>query len=129
MTDPLRQALDRRGGGRAHLLLDGGLASELERAGLDIRSKLWSAAVLLQESEAIARVHRSYVEAGCDIITTASYQATYQGFAAHLGLDRQPVTELLQRSVALAKSACAGRDVLVAASVGPYGAHLHDGSE
>ncbi len=82
-----------------------------------------------QAPDAVARVHRSFVKAGCHVLSTASYQATYQGFAAHLGLDHEAVSDLLRSSVALARSACAGHDVLVAASIGPYGAYLADGSE
>jgi len=62
------------------LVLDGGLATELEKAGFDLDHPLWSARVLESSPSAIARVHRSYLEAGADCITTASYQATLVGF-------------------------------------------------
>jgi homocysteine S-methyltransferase len=98
---------------------------------------LWSAAVLADAPEAIAAVHREYFEAGADVAITASYQASFEGFAAR-GYSRDETVRLLQQSVALAHAARAHvlthtivppRKLWVAASVGPYGATLHDGSE
>lgn len=120
-------------------ILDGGLATELERRGADLRDPLWSARLLLEAPELIRDVHLDYYRAGADVATTASYQASFEGFARR-GLDAAAAAGLLRRSVALAcearemfwadPAARAGRDrPLVAASVGPYGATLHDGSE
>jgi homocysteine S-methyltransferase len=124
---------------RRALLLDGALATELERAGFDLRDPLWSAKVLLDAPQAIAAIHASYFAAGADVATTASYQATFQGFARR-GIDARRAGELLQSSVELAMRARddfwreprnrAGRvRPLVAASIGSYGAFLADGSE
>ena len=125
-------------GRESHLrVLDGGLATELAARGHDLSHALWSARVLLQAPDAIEGVHVDYFEAGADVATTASYQASYEGFAA-LGIGEAETTRLLQRSVQLAQSARsrvrAGRPnmeraLLVAASVGPFGAIRHDGSE
>ncbi|MFE0136090.1 homocysteine S-methyltransferase [Streptomyces sp. NPDC059037] len=121
----LAQALTRR-----PLVLDGGLSNQLEAAGHDLGDALWSARLLADEPEAIAAAHRAYYEAGADIATTASYQATFEGFAQH-GIDAVSTAELLRLSVELARVAGAGvgREVWVAASAGPYGAMLADGSE
>jgi len=135
LEDPLAKHLAAQG----VIVLDGALATELERRGLALRDPLWSAKVLIEHPRAISDVHRSYFEAGADVATTASYQATIQGFAQR-GLSRQRATELLQLSVRLA---CEARDdfwadverragrvrPLVAASIGSYGAFLADGSE
>jgi homocysteine S-methyltransferase len=113
------------------VILDGGLATELERRGADLDDPLWSARVLLEEPEAIEAVHAAYYAAGARCATSASYQASYAGFAAR-GLGEAETTRLLRLSVALADGArrrFGGRDLLVAASVGPYGAVLHDRSE
>lgn len=121
-------------------VLDGGVATELSRQGLDLSDALWSARVLLDAPEAIERVHEAYYLAGADIAITASYQASYDGFAKR-GLNAEATNALLRRSVELARSARErvsrllgdgrgqARELLVAASVGPYGAVLHDGSE
>ena len=118
-------------------VIDGGVATELSRQGMDLSDALWSARVLLEAPDAIERVHTAYFLAGADIAITASYQASHDGFAKR-GLSAAETTEVLQRSVELARSARrrvmrtpsgAGRELLVAASVGPYGAVLHDGSE
>ena len=121
------------------VILDGGLATELEARGFDLNDELWSARVLLEQPDSIRRVHLDYLQAGADCIASASYQATVAGFVRR-GLGREQAIELLQRSVGLAIEARdafwstpdnrAGRHrPLVAASVGPYGAYLADGSE
>ncbi|MFC7625881.1 homocysteine S-methyltransferase [Microlunatus sp. GCM10028923] len=114
------------------VISDGGLATELESRGYDLGGGLWSARLLADDPAAIRSVHAAYFAAGARIATTASYQASIDGFAGH-GRDRAEAVELLRRSVRLAVEARAslpdpsGR--WVAASVGPYGAALADGSE
>jgi homocysteine S-methyltransferase len=112
------------------IVVDGGLATELERRGADLRDPLWSAKVLLEEPDRILEVHRAYVAAGADVLIGASYQASFEGFAAR-GVDRPEATRLMQRSVELARQAAgeADRPILVAASVGPYGAVGANGAE
>ncbi|KGK59125.1 homocysteine methyltransferase [Xanthomonas cannabis pv. phaseoli] len=118
------------------VLLDGALATELEKRGCDLNDALWSARVLMEQPELIYQVHRDYFAAGAQCAITASYQATPLGFAAR-GLDLAQSQALIARSVALAVQARAdhlqGRPqaapLWVAGSVGPYGAYLADGSE
>jgi len=119
------------------VVVDGGMATELEAAGHDLSDPLWSARLLLRDPDAIEAVHLAYYRAGAHVATTASYQATVPGFAA-AGLDRTTALETIRRSVALAQRArerfadATGRSIdglLVAGSVGPYGAMLADGSE
>jgi len=132
---------DRLGDGdQGPVILDGGLASELERRGLDVSGALWSAGVLRDQPDAVRAVHAAYFDAGAEVATSASYQATYEGYAA-AGTSAAETTRLLRRSVELADQArrdAAERDEAggrsprrrwVAASVGPYGAMLADGSE
>jgi homocysteine S-methyltransferase len=108
-------------------ILDGGLATELERDGCVLDDPLWSAKVLLEAPERVLAVHRRYARAGADILTTASYQATLPGLRAR-GLDDTQARALLRETVALARAA-AQPSTLVAASIGSYGAYLADGSE
>jgi len=114
-------------------VLDGGLASTLQDHGHDLSDALWSARLLLDEPDAIRAVHRAFFQAGAAVATSASYQASFEGFAAR-GLDRADTERLLRRSVELARQARDeladdGRQRWVAASVGPYGAMLADGAE
>ena len=120
------------------LVIDGALASELEVRGNDLNHPLWSAKILEEDPMCIKQVHLDYYIAGADIAITASYQASTQGFAAHLGFDEKKAAALMKRSVRLARLASeeaygqgvkADRTLLVAGSVGPYGAFLADGSE
>ncbi len=123
-TTPLASAL-----ARGPVVLDGGLSNQLADQGCDLSDDLWSARLLADGPEQIEAAHAAYVRAGARVLITASYQATYEGFARR-GLDRAAAGALLRRSVELARHAARGRDdVWVAASVGPYGAMLADGSE
>lgn len=110
--------------------LDGGLATTLEGLGADLSGTLWSGRVLLEDPAAIARVHEQFLDAGAAVITTASYQVSREGFAA-AGYERGAADRALALSVRVARGAvdASGGRAFVAASVGPYGAILHDGSE
>ena len=135
MDNPLRDILDHQ----RTVILDGGLATTLEGHGYDLDDPLWSARLLLDEPEAIARVHTEFLAAGADVITTATYQASLPGLATR-GVSADEAVTLIRSGVELAVRA---RDTfwadtanrqgrhrpLVAASVGPYGAYLADGSE
>jgi len=115
------------------LVLDGGLSTALEQQGADLGGALWTARLLGEEPERIAAAHRSFFEAGARIATTASYQASVEGLVA-AGYDAAEARRLITRSVTVAREV---RDelgatrpgLLVAASIGPYGAFLADGSE
>ena len=131
--DPVAESLS----SQPFLVLDGGLATELERRGADLRDPLWSARHLIETPQLIRAVHLDYFRAGADVVTTATYQATFEGFERR-GIARDRSAALMRDAVALARDA---RDEfwashpqrrarpLVAASVGPYGAMLADGSE
>ncbi|MBV8863554.1 MAG: homocysteine S-methyltransferase family protein, partial [Mycobacterium sp.] len=113
------------------LIADGGLATELEARGNDLSDPLWSARLLVDSQQEIVAVHSAFFRAGAVIATTVSYQASFEAFAAR-GVSREETVRLLRRSVELAKTArdeVGGADRHVAASVGPYGAALADGSE
>jgi len=112
-------------------VLDGGFASELEYLGAKIDGPLWSAHVLEEAPEKIVAVHRAYIEAGAQCILTAGYQVSRMGYT-EVGLAQQQADAALLRSVALAREAAAefpGRRIVIAASLGPYGAMLHNGAE
>ncbi|XP_044255749.1 homocysteine S-methyltransferase 1-like [Tribolium madens] len=123
------------------VLLDGSFGFQLSKyvsKSLD-GDPLWSARSLASDPEAVIRVHLDYIKAGCDIIETNSYQASIPGFMKYLNLSKEESYNLIKKSVSLAKTAIerAQRDgilqgdakPLIAGSVGPYGAYLHDGSE
>jgi len=133
--NPIAAILDRQ----PALVIDGALATELERRGYDLRDKLWSAKILLEQPEAIQQLHYDYFKAGADCAITASYQATVEGFAQR-GLSESESLALMRKSVFLAQEA---RDEFwteeanrmgrvkpfIAASIGPYGAFLANGEE
>jgi homocysteine S-methyltransferase len=130
---PFVRALQRK----KPILLDGGLATQLEAQGCDIGNSLWSASLLTSNTQAIVEASRAYLDAGAECIATASYQASREGFA-RLGFSEREADNLILLSLELAK--CARDEFLadnpdceimplIAASIGPYGAALHDGSE
>ena len=135
MHDPCQPFLQRFG----VMILDGAMATELERRGADLADPLWSAKILVESPALIREVHYDYFLAGADVATTASYQASFSGFRQR-GIGTERAAELMRLSVSLASEA---RDrywaepahrterlrPLVAASIGPYGAFLADGSE
>ncbi len=120
------------------IVLDGGLATELEKKGFDLNDHLWSAALLVNNPGAIRDVHLSYLEAGADCIITSSYQATISGFMKK-GYSQKEAADLIKLSVKLAREAveifldtnsCKNRPLpFVAGSAGCYGSFLADGSE
>jgi homocysteine S-methyltransferase len=112
-------------------ILDGGMATELEKLGCDLSGPLWSAHVLREPPEKIEAVHDSYLDAGADCILTASYQVSAEAYA-EIGLSPEAAAASLRESVRLAENARTrhpGRRILIAASLGPYGAALHNGAE
>ena len=134
MTDPLTTILATHG----RVVLDGALATELERRGADLDDPLWSARILLEDPDLIRQVHLDYFRAGADCATTASYQATVPGLVA-AGYTEREALDVIRSSVEIAREA---RDAFwreyrgnsrafpfIAGSVGPYGAYLADGSE
>jgi homocysteine S-methyltransferase len=117
------------------VVLDGGMSNQLESAGHDLSDELWSARLLAERPEAITQAHLAYFEAGANVAITSSYQATFEGFAKR-GIDHEEAARLLAQSVELAREAArqarsngGAHPLWVAASVGPYGAMLADGSE
>ncbi|MET9146302.1 homocysteine S-methyltransferase [Streptomyces sp. NPDC004042] len=117
------------------VVLDGGMSNQLEAAGHDLGDELWSARLLAERPEAVTEAHLAYLEAGADVLITATYQATFEGLARR-GFGRERAGALMASGVALARDAVArarargvARPLWVAASAGPYGAMLADGSE
>ncbi|KAM3933569.1 uncharacterized protein RB166_001327 isoform 3-T3 [Leptodactylus fuscus] len=119
-------------------VLSGGLSTELEAAGLLIQGDpLWSARLLHTNPEAIKTVHTNFLKSGANVLSTATYQASIEGFNQHLGLNFDDATNLFTVAVQQAKESAERftsqslekRKITIAGSIGPYGAFLHDGSE
>ncbi|MBM7052289.1 homocysteine S-methyltransferase [Rothia sp. ZJ1223] len=119
------------------VVADGAMATELEKLGVDTANQLWSATALIDHPQAIAEVHRSYFEAGAHIATTNTYQANVPAFVES-GLTEAESVQLVKKAVNIAvktrheyaeENHQDARLLVVAASIGPYGAYLADGSE
>ncbi len=121
------------------IILDGAMATELEKKGLDLNDELWSAKVLESQPQAISEVHYDYFKNGADAGTSASYQASIAGFLKK-GYSEQEAKDFIARSMELLletrsrwwkeEGRSTGRcQPLAVGSIGPYGAYLADGSE
>jgi homocysteine S-methyltransferase len=110
------------------LAIDGGMSTELEQQGCTLEGSLWTAQTLLDNPALVESAHKAYVDAGAGVVITSSYQISRAGFE-EVGLTAADSDRALRASIEVARKAVAGTDTLVAASVGPYGAILHDGSE
>lgn len=134
----MNQLINRHG----PLILDGGLATDLEAHGAKLQGDpLWSARLLHTQPQAIKESHYRFLQNGADVVTTATYQASLPGFTRHLGLSSEDARELFMSAIHLARDAVRTfisddlspssekQDFLVAGSIGPYGAFLHNGSE
>ncbi|MGB0838146.1 MAG: homocysteine S-methyltransferase [Flavobacteriaceae bacterium] len=114
------------------LVLDGGLSNVLEARGWDLNHKLWTARLIEEHPEALVQAHKDYINAGAEIISSASYQATLPGLI-ELGLSKEKARDLILKSIDLVTKAVQEakppQEIKIAASIGPYGAYLADGSE
>ncbi|AVK64753.1 homocysteine S-methyltransferase [Lactobacillus sp. CBA3606] len=117
------------------VVLDGAMATELEKRGVATDSALWSATAMLTKPAAITAVHQSYFAAGAQIAITNTYQANVPAFEA-AGIPAAQARQLIQSAVQLANQARddyaeqhADFTGIVAGSIGSYGAYLADGSE
>ena len=113
---------------RRPIVIDGGLSTQLEAQGVVFNSALWTGQALLDDPSTIESAHRAFVVAGADVVITASYQISRAGFEA-IGRTAAEADGALRASVDVAFKAVEGSSTLVAASVGPFGAIRHDGSE
>ncbi|GAB9261669.1 homocysteine S-methyltransferase [Ligilactobacillus animalis] len=115
-------------------VLDGSMAAALKEQGIDSTGELWTAQALSDNIEAVYDAHYSYLAAGAQMILTDTYQANLQAFEK-AGHSKQQAENLVGMAVLMAQKARddyeeqTGKHALVAASIGPYGAYLADGSE
>ncbi len=99
------------------LILDGAGGSLLQNTGYETDPELWSSVLSYTNPDAVFEVHKSYVEAGADIITTNTFRTNPEA------IKRSSYTynwiELVNRSVALARDAAGSTGVIVAGSNAP----------
>nr|CAI5830630.1 unnamed protein product [Callosobruchus analis] len=120
-------------------VLDGGFATQLSCHVNDPidGDVLWSSRFIETNPEAVVKAHLDFLRAGADVIITNTYQSDVDLFVKHLNVTKDEAYNLIKRAVELAQIAVkryqeefpANCRPLIAGSVGPYGASLHDGSE
>ncbi|CAF3408735.1 unnamed protein product [Rotaria sp. Silwood1] len=114
------------------ILIDGGLGTTLYEYGLaTLDDPLWSGKALVTELEQLAKAHRAFVQAKCDFISTATYQVSVENLMTHHHLSNEQAEEIIYNAVKIARNVIDEEKAkcYVAASIGPYGATLNDGSE
>lgn len=118
------------------LLIDGGLSNQLESQGCDLNHPLWTARLIQDDPKEVIKAHLAYLNAGAKCIATMSYQASRMGYEK-IGISNKEADALILTSVDMATDAVSifmsenpgAPKPLIAASLGPYGAALSDGSE
>jgi len=111
-----KRLLERLAAGEV-LVSDGATGTNLQQLGLPVGApaEIW----ILEDPEAILRLHQSFIDAGSDILLTCTFGGTRLRLGAS-DLSEQFETINL-RAIEIAKNAVGGRDVLVAGSIGPTG--------
>jgi homocysteine S-methyltransferase len=129
---------------RPILFLDGGLGTTLEEEhGVHFSSAtpLWSSHPLISSPDVLLETQTDFARAGADILLTATYQASFDGFNrtprepqhkgreddGRTGYSRAEATEYMRSAVSISRSAFheAGKPAgLVALSLGAYGATM-----
>ena len=111
------------------IILDGGLSFPLEEKKIQMNQNLWTAELLISNPEIIRDVHINYINAGAEIITTSSYQASFKSLKER-GLNEIKSKKIILKSVKIIEELRKkyNKKIIIAASIGPYGASLSDGS-
>ena len=119
----MNQALDNLLETNRPVILDGGIGTELQRLGAPMDHEAWCAVALDTHPDLVRQVHRSYIDAGADIITVNTYATTRQ--ALRSGGIEEKFFHWNSRAVQIAQEAledsAPGRDVLLAGSVSTFG--------
>ncbi len=99
------------------LLLDGAVGSLLiNRLGVP-KSRVWASEFNDSNPEEVIRLHRDYIEAGADIITTNTFRTNPA--AREQGSDISATVNKIKSGVLLAKEAAGNKEVLIAGSNAP----------
>lgn len=101
------------------LILDGGTGRELARSGAPFRQPEWSALALIEGPQFVSAVHRAYVEAGADVITTNSYAVVPFHIGEERFAEQGAVLAALAGRLAREVADAAARKVHVAGSLPP----------
>ncbi|XP_053686988.1 serine/threonine-protein kinase sel-5 isoform X2 [Sabethes cyaneus] len=124
------------------IVIDGGFSTQLAtHVGQAIdNDPLWSSRFNATNPNAVIETHLDFLRAGSDCILTNTYQASIEGYMDYLDMNEEDSLKLIKSTVELAKLARSRylaekvenkshKIPWVVGSIGPYGAHLHDGSE
>lgn len=108
---------------REPVLLDGGLATELQRVGLTVRPPWWTTLALNSEGDRklLRRVHESYLAAGAQVITANTFRCNLRSLRS-LGLDEAGLAWMVHAAVGVALAARMAKgdaDTLIAGSIAP----------
>lgn len=113
-------------------LLDGSMSFPLEKKGYNLRDKLWTGKALINDPDLIKNIHKGYIEAGADYISTATYQISFNRLEE---MEYHPVEikEIFQKSVDLVKEAIlesnSKKEIKIVGSFGPYASFDPEASE
>ncbi len=98
------------------LILDGAMGSQLQQAGVPIHKKAWMTLANTDFPEKVLKIHKDYISAGADIITSNTFRTNPSAVA---GFSETKQKELLKAALELAREAKDGKQVYIAASNAP----------
>jgi homocysteine S-methyltransferase len=99
------------------LLLDGAMGTLLKNSSSKFPDNLWSSSVNLTNPGKVINLHKKYVEAGADIITSNTFRTNPNAFR-YTGIEISN-KELVSKSIGLCSSAIGEKEIIIAGSNAP----------
>ena len=104
------------------LIMDGAMGTELMRRGIELPLPLWSSMSNIDQFDQVMNIHKDYIEAGSDILTTNTFRTTPRTFikAGYSQNESEIISEkCCNKAIEAAKHAVKKENTLIAGSVAP----------
>jgi homocysteine S-methyltransferase len=113
-------------------LLDGSMSFPMEHLGYNLKNKLWTGMALISDPDIIKNIHKDYINAGADYISTSTYQVSYDRLK-NMGYQSSEIKKVFQKSVDLVKEAIkesgSKKEIKIVGSFGPFASYDPNASE
>ena len=113
-------------------LLDGSMSFPMEQLGYNLKNKLWTGMALISDPDIIKNIHKDYINAGADYISTSTYQVSYDRLQ-NMGYQSSEIKKVFQKSVDIVKEAIkesrSKKEIKIVGSFGPFASYDPNASE
>ena len=113
-------------------LLDGSMSFPMEQLGYNLKNKLWTGKALINNPDLIKDIHKGYIDAGADFISTSTYQISFDRLK-NMGYQSEEIKKIFQKSVDIVKDAIEEsklkKEIKIVGSFGPYASYDPEASE